>query len=81
MMRLAMIPRSWEIADVFFSKHVYQWAIDGCGAGICRKNDSWLKDVRCNPDVAPRLNSDKLMILPQSTYLPEKVPDFHPSLR
>ena len=29
------------------------------------------KRVRCNPDVAPRLNSDKLMLLPQSTCLPE----------
>ena len=34
--------------------------------------------VRCNPDVAPRLNSDKLMLLPQSTYLPEGCPIFVP---
>ena len=39
------------------------------------------KHVRCNPDVAPRLNSDKLMLLPQSTYLPEGVPDFDPLLK
>ena len=34
------------------------------------------KHVRCNPDVAPRLNLDKLMLLPQSAYLPEGVADF-----
>ena len=39
------------------------------------------KHVRCNPDVAPCLNSDKLLLLLQSTYLPEGVPDFYPLLR
>ena len=33
------------------------------------------------PDVAPRLNSDKLLLLLQPTYLPEGVPDFYPLLR
>ena len=43
--------------------------------------EKWWKHVRCNPDVAPRLNSDKLLLLLQSTYLPEGVPVFYPLLR
>ena len=65
----------------FFPSRFINGLLMGLGQVSVEKNDSWLKDVRCNPDVAPRLNSDKLMILPQSTYLPEKVSDFHPSLR
>ena len=43
-------------------------------------NDTWLgssqahsqnQHVRWNPDVAPRLNSDKLMLPPQSIHLPD----------
>ena len=37
--------------------------------------------VPCNPDGGLRLNSGWLMLLPQSTYLPERVPDCYPSLR
>ena len=48
----------------------------------------WFKHVRYNPDVYPRLNSGvpetihhhiwSSWLLPQSTYLPERVPDFDP---
>ena len=36
---------------------------------------------RCNPDVAPRLNADKFMLLPQSKYLLDGVPDCFPLVR